>query len=58
MMEQHEKRQEAVALNFDPSSGGAPKVLAKGKGKIAENILEQAKMHDIPIQEDPLLSNY
>lgn len=55
MTEQHEKRQEAVALGFDPTSGGAPKVLAKGKGKIAESILEQAKQHDIPIQEDPSL---
>ena len=50
MTEQYEKRHEAVALSFDPTDGGAPKVLAKGKGKIAENILEQAK-----IQEDPSL---
>lgn len=55
MTEQHEKRQEAVALGFDPTTGGAPKVLAKGKGKIADNILAQAKQHDIPIQEDPSL---
>ena len=33
----------------------APKVVAKGKGKIAENILEKAKEHNIPIQEDPSL---
>ena len=52
MTEQYEKRHEAVALSFNPTDGGAPKVLAKGQGKIAENILEQAKMHDIPIQED------
>ena len=34
----------------------APKVVAKGKGKIAENILEKAKEHDVPIQEDPTFS--
>ncbi|WP_010301579.1 EscU/YscU/HrcU family type III secretion system export apparatus switch protein [Kurthia senegalensis] len=54
-MTEQEKRQEAVALQFNPASNAAPKVIAKGKGKIAENILEQAKLHDVPIQEDPSL---
>ena len=40
---------------YDPNAGDAPKVIAKGKGKIAENILEKAKENDIPIQEDPSL---
>ena len=31
------------------------KVIAKGKGKIAENILETAKERNIPSQEDPTL---
>lgn len=48
-------RKEAVALSYDPSARSAPKVVAKGKGKIAENILEKAKENDIPIQEDPSL---
>ncbi|MHA6258693.1 FlhB-like flagellar biosynthesis protein [Sporosarcina sp. CAU 1771] len=48
-------RKEAVALSYDPSSNNAPKVVAKGKGKIAENIMEKAKKYDIPIQEDPSL---
>lgn len=48
-------RKEAVALSYDPNSTSAPKVVATGKGKIAENILEKAKQHDIPIQEDPSL---
>ncbi|MGD1076658.1 MAG: EscU/YscU/HrcU family type III secretion system export apparatus switch protein [Thermodesulfovibrionales bacterium] len=30
----------------------APKVIAKGKGKVAEKILEIAKKYNIPIQED------
>ncbi|NYF24212.1 EscU/YscU/HrcU family type III secretion system export apparatus switch protein [Sporosarcina sp. JAI121] len=48
-------RKEAVALSYEPFSEGAPKVVAKGKGKIAENILEKAKANNIPIQEDPSL---
>ncbi|KON89105.1 type III secretion exporter [Sporosarcina globispora] len=49
------QRKEAVALTYDPVSQGAPRVSAKGKGLIAENILASAKEHDIPIQEDPAL---
>lgn len=55
MSEEKYIRKEAVALSYDPSSSNAPKVIAKGKGKIAENILEKAKEHDIPVQEDPSL---
>ncbi|AOV08282.1 EscU/YscU/HrcU family type III secretion system export apparatus switch protein [Sporosarcina ureilytica] len=49
------ERKEAVALSYDPSEPNAPKVVAKGKGKIAENILAKAKEHDVPIQEDASL---
>lgn len=55
MTEERHIRKEAVALSYDPDAGDAPKVTAKGRGKIAENILEKAKEHDIPIQEDPSL---
>lgn len=51
----NDNRKEAVALSFDPSQGDAPKVLAKGKGLIADNILKKAEANDIPIQEDPNL---
>ena len=43
----------AVALNYDPSKGEAPRVTAKGRGLVAEKIVELAKQNDIPIQEDP-----
>lgn len=55
MKNDNHKRKEAVALTYDPLGGEAPKVIAKGKGKIAENILKKAAEHDIPIQEDPSL---
>lgn len=51
-----EKRKEAIALKYDSETSTAPKVLAKGKGKTAENILQAAKDHAIPIQEDPSLT--
>lgn len=55
MNEKRYKRQEAVALSYLPEQNDAPKVTAKGKGKIAENILEKAKEHGVPIQQDPSL---
>ena len=55
MSEKQCTRKEAVALSYDPSSLGAPKVVAKGKGEIAENIIEKAQEYDIPIQEDASL---
>lgn len=48
-------RKEAIALSYNPEKGDAPRVVAKGKGKIAETILERAEMHAIPIQEDASL---
>lgn len=55
MNERQQTRKEAIALSYNPLNADIPKVIAKGKGKIAENILEQAKAHNIPIQEDPNL---
>ncbi|GEB30979.1 MULTISPECIES: EscU/YscU/HrcU family type III secretion system export apparatus switch protein [Brevibacillus] len=49
------KRKQAVALKYQAGVMEAPKVVAKGKGFVAENILKTAKENDIPIQEDPSL---
>ncbi len=42
----------AVALKYEPESDGAPRVVAKGKGTSAENIIKVAQLHDLPIKED------
>ncbi|MGN7470261.1 EscU/YscU/HrcU family type III secretion system export apparatus switch protein [Brevibacillus sp. SAFN-007a] len=49
------KRKQAVALKYQAGAMEAPKVVAKGKGFVAENILKTAKEHHIPVQEDPSL---
>ncbi|MFC4409232.1 EscU/YscU/HrcU family type III secretion system export apparatus switch protein [Chungangia koreensis] len=55
-MKDHQyKRKEAVALSYQSEQQDAPKVIAKGKGKIAENILEKAAEHGVPVQEDASL---
>ena len=48
------KRQLAVALHYDKT--GAPRVVAKGKGSIGAKIIEIAKAHDIPIEENKVLA--
>jgi len=48
------KRQLAVALLYDRT--GAPRVVAKGKGPIGAKIIELAKAHDIPIEENEVLA--
>ena len=48
------KSQLAVALHYDRN--GAPRVIAKGKGTIGEKIIEVAKAHDIPIEENEVLA--
>jgi len=45
----------AVALAYDFSKEAAPKVIATGKGNVAASIIEKAKEHHVPLQEDPSL---
>jgi|1186.fasta_scaffold96655_3 flagellar biosynthesis protein len=45
----------AVALRYRESIDSAPQVVAKGRGAVAERILELAAEADIPVSEDPSL---
>ncbi|DAB28101.1 MAG: flagellar biosynthesis protein FlhB [Sulfurimonas sp. RIFOXYD12_FULL_33_39] len=47
----------AAALKYDKTSGGAPKVIASGKGNIAQMIVQKAKEFDIPIFANEALVN-
>ncbi|MCL2669137.1 MAG: EscU/YscU/HrcU family type III secretion system export apparatus switch protein [Syntrophaceae bacterium] len=52
------KKQEpllAAALRYDTAKDAAPKVVAKGRGAIAERILALAAEHGIPVKSDPAL---
>jgi flagellar biosynthesis protein len=49
------RRLEALALSYDSNVQSAPKVVAKGKGIVADHIIEKAKEHNVPIQEDSSL---
>ena len=43
----------AVALRYDRELEDAPRVIAQGKGNIAERIIELAIENGIPIHENP-----
>ncbi len=47
------KRSQAVALKYQPESDKAPRVIAKGRGKVAEKIIEIALENNIHIHDDP-----
>nr|WP_289037371.1 EscU/YscU/HrcU family type III secretion system export apparatus switch protein [uncultured Allobacillus sp.] len=48
-------RKSAIALRYDDEAEAAPKVIAKGQGLLAEEILQRAATEDIPVHEDPAL---
>ena len=45
-------RQVALALGYDPQRDGAPEVLAKGRGAVAERIIELARENGVFIHQD------
>lgn len=47
----------AVALGYDPGKDEAPRVIAAGRGELAEALLAKAEQHKVPIMVDhPLAS--
>ena len=57
-MEQHQNLNEktAVAISYDIDDA-APKILATGKGAVAETIIQKTKESDVPLYKDNKLAN-
>lgn len=53
-MNERERPSLAVALHY--SGSGAPRVVAKGGGPVAERIIETAREHNVPLEEDAALA--
>jgi flagellar biosynthesis protein len=45
----------AVALHYN--GRGAPRIVAKGGGEVAKRIVEKAREHRVPLQEDATLAS-
>jgi len=48
-----DKLKKAVALKYEPGKDGAPRVTAKGRGRVADRIIELAREGGVPLSEDP-----
>ena len=56
--EKSEKQEvmKAVALQYKEDENSAPKIVAKGKGKVAENILLTAQNNAVPVYKNKTLT--
>lgn len=52
----HTPPKKATALRYEHGRDVAPRVVAKGRGKVAERIIDVAREHDVPLVEDPNLA--
>ncbi len=52
-MKENKKQKKAVAVVYRPAQDDAPKVTAKGRGAVADRIIEAAREHGIPVKDDP-----
>lgn len=52
----NQQNKTAVALSYEPTME-APKIIAAGKGYLAERIIERAKEADIPLHRDEKLAD-
>ena len=54
--DKNNKQLQAVAIKYDPGEV-APKIIATGKGKVAEKIIETDKENDVALHKDSKLAN-
>ena len=47
------KSKKTVGISYTPGEERAPRVVAKGQRKVAEEILALAKKHGVPVYNDP-----
>lgn len=55
-MGDNKSKKKAVALNYEPGNQ-APVVVAAGHGALAERIIEEANIHDVPLYKDTDLTD-
>lgn len=47
---------QAAALRYEQGKDAAPRVVASGKGIVAERIIKEAEQHGVPVRDDPDLA--
>ena len=51
------KKKTAIALEYDPNTSDAPKVVATGTGVLADKIIEEANKAKVPVHKDTKLAS-
>ncbi|EJF07241.1 uncharacterized protein, cytoplasmic domain of flagellar protein FhlB like protein [Thiovulum sp. ES] len=51
------QKRRAAALKYNRGEGSAPKVVASGRGAVADKIVEKAKEFDVPLFKNEALAN-
>ena len=51
------KQRPAMAVALHYGGRGAPRVVAKGGGDVANKIVETARKHNVPLEEDAALAS-
>jgi len=46
------RKPKAVALKYEKEKDAAPRIVAKGRGFVAQKIIETARAHGVPLYED------
>jgi len=54
---ENKRNLQAIALKYDVQKGKAPKIMATGKGSVAEMILQVAEENKVPFYEDSTLAD-
>lgn len=56
MTDDPDRPQVAVALSYEDGTREAPRVVAKGRGLLAEKIMEVAREHGVTVEANPMLA--
>jgi flagellar biosynthesis protein len=56
MSETSIRRRNPVAIALEYDGQAAPRVTAKGRGEVAERIVETAREHGVPIEDNAILA--
>ena len=51
------KQRPAMAVALHYNGKGAPRIVAKGGGDVANKIIETARKHNVPLEEDAALAS-
>ncbi len=54
-MTREQRHKKAAALKYEHGEDTAPRLVAKGRGELAEKIIEIAKANGVPVREDKQL---